>query len=156
MASFDGAVPPGGMGNIRILLRTEGYSGEIKKTAKVYTDDPEREQIFLSVTARVMPAIILSRRYLHFEGTAGQKILKDVEITTQLEKPLVLEPDLFNLDGKMTYRLEEIEKGRKFRVLFETIPGPEMNYRGFLRLRTNYSEKPELTIWIWGHITGKV
>jgi hypothetical protein len=155
VAFFDRAVPPGGMGKIQIRIRTKGYSGNIRKGAKVYTNDPEWSQASLTLRAFVKPVITLSRSNLNFSGKEGQDIAKEVEIIAGLDRPLTLTPVMFNLDGKITYTLEEIEKGRKFRVRFKSIPGPAGNYRGFLRLRTNYSEKPEVTIWIWGRFTGK-
>jgi len=48
----------------------------------------------------------------------------------------------------VTYRIEEVEPGRIFRVHFTSIPGPSGNYRGILKLKTNYPEKPEITIRI--------
>jgi hypothetical protein len=48
-------------------------------------------------------------------------------------------------------KLEETEKGRKFRIRFTSIPGPPQTYHGFLNLETNYPEKPEINIRIRGH-----
>ena len=98
------------------------------------------------------PGITLSRRFINFHVAEGQSVTKEVEILAHLDAPLTLTPQPFNLDGKMTYRLEEIEKGRKYRILLRNIPGPEGDYRGSLRLKTNYPMKPELTVWIWGHV----
>jgi hypothetical protein len=74
-----------------------------------------------------------------------------IEIRAGLDRPLTLTPSEFNLEEKLTYTVEEIEKGRKFRIRFTSIPGPPQTYQGFLNLETNYPEKPEINIRIRGH-----
>ena len=37
----------------------------------------------------------------------------------------------------------------------EVIPGPPQTYRGFLKIKTNYPEKPEITILIKGRFLKK-
>ena len=66
-----------------------------------------------------------------------------------------LTPIQFSLDDKVTYTIEEIEKDRKFRIRFKSIPGPPKTYTGFLKLKTNYPEKPEITVRIRGRFTEK-
>ena len=65
-----------------------------------------------------------------------------------MDKTLTLEESQFSLSEKVTYRIEELEPGRAFRIHFTTIPGKVGTYRGVLKLKTNYPEKPEVTIWI--------
>lgn len=155
VASFDPMIPPGGQGKIQIRVDTKGLLGPLRENVKVYTNDPGRPQVILVVKAEVKPVITLSRRYVNFYGKEGEHMVKEVEITTEMEKPLILKPIQFSLDGKLTYALEQIEEGKKYKVRMENIPGPAQNFRGFLKLRTNYPEKPEITIWIWARMTRK-
>jgi len=74
---------------------------------------------------------------------------KEVEIKGELPKPLTLVPSQFNLEGRVTYRIDELEKGKRFRLVFQNVPGQSGTFRGFLRLRTNYPERPDVLIWIW-------
>jgi len=69
------------------------------------------------------------------------------------EKPLVIEPEKFNLEEKVRYEIAEIEKGRCYLIRFSSIPGNPENFGGFLNLKTNYEEKPILNIQIRTHIT---
>lgn len=48
--------------------------------------------------------------------------------------------------------MQEIEKGRKFRIRFTSIPGPAQAYHGILKIKTNYPEKPEIILKIRGSI----
>ena len=67
-----------------------------------------------------------------------------VLIRGQLDEPLELTPIEFSLEGKVNYRVEELEQGRRFKIHFTNIPGPQKSYQGFLKLKTNYIETPEI------------
>lgn len=104
----------------------------------------------LKVKAFVKVPIFISPLYVNFYGREGQSVTRVVEIKAGLDKLLTLTPEEFNLEGKLTYRIEEIEKGRKFKIHFTSIPGPPRTYYGFLNLKTNYSEMPLINIRIRG------
>ena len=53
-----------------------------------------------------------------------------------------------SFDEKDLMKLEEIQKGRIFKIRFTSIPGAPQTYHGFLNLKTNYPEKPEINIRI--------
>ena len=148
MAHFDGAVPPGGEGKIKLTVRTEGYQGAVHKSAMVYTNDPVKKTIRLSLKGFVKVPILVSPRRVRLYGKEGQILTRVVEVKAELDKALILTAGHFNLTEKLTYGIEEMEKGKRFQIRFATIPGPPQAYSGFLRLKTNYPEKPELTIRI--------
>lgn len=87
-------------------------------------------------------------RQVRLYGKEDQIITKMIEVSADLDKPLELRPVHFNLDEKVVYTIEEVEKGKRFNIHFTSVPSPPQAYRGFLKLKTNYPEKPELTIWI--------
>jgi hypothetical protein len=107
------------------------------------------------VKAFVKVAIHVSPRQVSFYGAEGQIITKVVEIKAGLDEPLILIPGRFDLEEKLTYTVDEIEKDRRFNVRFTTIPGPPGTYRGSLEFKTNYPEKPEITINIRGQFYKK-
>ena len=152
MASFDRAIPPGGEGKITLSVRTKGYEGAKRWSAVVYTNDPIMKTVNLRVKALVKVPIHISPRYVNLYGKEGQSVTRVIEIRAGLNKPLTLTPSQFNLEGKLTYVLEEIEKGRRFKIRFTVIPGPPQTYHGFLKLKTNYPEKPVISIRIRGRI----
>ena len=102
----------------------------------------------LSLRGFVKVLIKVTPTQARLNGRENQIITRIVKVEADLDKPLELTPIHFNLDKKVTYTIEEIEKGRKFNIHFTTVPSPPQAYRGFLKLKTNYAEKPELTIWI--------
>jgi hypothetical protein len=154
VAHFDKAVPPGGEGKIKLSVRTRGYQGAIEKSAKVYSNDPKNPLTRLSLKALVKVPIYLSSRYVYLYGKEGEAITRVVEVRAELDRPLTLTPYQFNLGEKLTYKIEEIEPGKRFQIRFKTIPISPQTYRGFLKLKTNYPEKPEITLWIRGRVQG--
>jgi len=111
--------------------------------------------VTLTLSARVRPLIWVSSSRIYLSGKEGEPVHRRVEIRTDMDKPLELTPGAFTLSGQLTYELKEIEKGRRFEILFSSLPGSPRTYRGFLKLRTNYPRKPELTIRIRGRFTGR-
>ncbi|MFO7986843.1 MAG: hypothetical protein R6U38_13365 [Desulfatiglandaceae bacterium] len=154
MARFDRAIPPGGEGKITLKVRTKGYQGTIHKSARVKTNDPNRKQFLLRIKGTVQVAVHVSPRHIQLRGKIDEPVTKVAEVRTELEKPLELTPHRFTLEGKVTYSIEEVEKGKRYRARFTSIPGDAAHYRGLLRLKTNYPEKPEITIFITGRFRG--
>lgn len=106
--------------------------------------------VLLSVKAFVRVPIYIKPRHVRLSGKEDVSVTRSVEIEAGLDKPLTLEQSQCNLAGKLTYNIEEIDKGRKFKVSFTSIRGVAGSYRGFLNLETNYDEKPIVNIWISG------
>lgn len=146
MIRFDGTIPPGGEGKISLKINTKGLSGNILKKAKVYTNDPKNSLVTLAVEAfiKVPVHIFPNRVYLH--GNEGQIITKSLKITAKEEEPLKLEADHFNLTGKVAYQIEVVEPGKIFIINFKNIHTLAGTFQGVLKLKTNYPEKPEISI----------
>jgi hypothetical protein len=87
---------------------------------------------------------------VRLSGKKDAIVTGSVEITAGLDKPLSLEPIRFDLERRATYRIEEIEMGRKFVVYFSNVPGAADSFSGSLSLRTNYDEKSTVTIKVRG------
>ena len=155
MAHFDRVIPPGGEGEIRLSAKTRGYKGIFRKKARVITNDPVNPIAFLELKGRVKNAIYISTNRVYLYLKAGQKITQQVEIRAGLKRPLKLTQKQFNLTGKLAYTIEEMEKGRKFKINLTTLPGASRNYYGYLKLATNYPETPEITISIYGRFPKK-
>lgn len=150
MANFDRAVPPGGEGKITLRLNTRGYEGKVRKAARVYTNDPGNRTETLTLDVFVKTPILVSPRSVFIQGKAAETLTRSVEITGDPGKPLKIEPVDFNLHHRLTYSIEEISPGKRYRINFATIPNVADQYRGRLLLRTNYPEKPELSIFVRG------
>ena len=129
-------------------VNTKGYRGNILKRARIYTNEPGDKYQAVGIKAFVKVPIFVSVRHVYLRGQADRALTETVGIRAGMDKPLTLEESQFTLTGKVTYSIEELEPGKNFRVHFTSIPGEAGTYRGVLKLKTNYSEKPELIIWI--------
>jgi hypothetical protein len=150
VAHFDRAVPPGGEGKIILRLDTRGYEGRIRKAARVYTNDPGNRMDTLSVEVFVKTPILVSPRSVFIQGKAKEVLTRSVNITGDLGKPLRIEPVDFNLNHRLEYTIEELSPGKHYRINFTTIPNAVDHYHGRLLLKTNYPEKPQLSILVRG------
>jgi hypothetical protein len=155
VASHDEAIPPGGEGKITLSVNTKGYQGEHSWETSVNTNDPVMDFFHLSLKAFINVPVLLSSRHVYLAAPEGKEVTRGVEIRAGLERPLALVPERFDLEGKASYSIEEIEKGKFFRVLFRNVPAFREKYQGILVLRTNYPENPELTIRVMGVALGK-
>jgi hypothetical protein len=151
VASYDRAIPPGGEGKITLRLNTAGFEGRIRKAARVYTNDPKFPRETLVLDALVRTPIMLSQRFVLFQGTTQEIITRSIDIKGGLDKPLKLEPVDYTLDKKVKFNIEEVTKGKHYRLTFTSIPNVGNYYQGLLKLKTSYPEKPELVI----HVRGK-
>jgi hypothetical protein len=150
---FDRIIPPNKQGKITVKVDTKGFEGRQRWGLKVLTNDPRWKEAVLDLRANIKPILILSGKAVQFTGRNDVSVTKDIEIGAGIDRALIITPQLFTLPGKVTWSLQEIEKGKKFRIRLKTIPGGSEDYRGFLALKTNFPEKPELTIWIIGRFT---
>jgi hypothetical protein len=150
VANFDPAVPPGGEGKITLKVDTKGYQGKLRKSARVKTNDPKNQTILLVVKATVKVPINVSSRYVQLYGKGDKEVQKTINIVAELNKPLNLTVIEFTPKDKLKYAIETVQKGKKYRIRFTSIPGIKENFRGVLKLKTNYSEKPEIRVVIRG------
>lgn len=146
MVRFDRTIPPGGEGAITLKINTRGLHGPINKTARVYTNDPKKRLVTLAIKGFVKVAILVSPSYVSLRGYEGSVASRFITITAMEKRPLKLEPAGFNLSERVTYRIEVIEPGKKFRVYFKNRPTPAGTFQGTLILRTNYPEKSQISI----------
>ena len=99
---------------------------------------------FIKVYIRVSP------RYVYLYGPSNQEIMRVVNIKAGLGRPLKIEPLSFDLPKRVSYSIKETEKGRDYVIRLTNVPGIAGSFRGALQLKTNYPEKPRITIFIRG------
>jgi hypothetical protein len=147
-AEFDRAIPPGGEGRIRVTFNTMGRSGRSIKSINVFSNDPEKRNETLTLEATIKPLLMITpSTIITLTGKRGEMKSVEVLISAGLDKPLNIEPEGFTLDGgKISYKIETVEAGKQYRVVFRNNPDIQGNFNGELRLRTNYMEKPRIKI----------
>jgi hypothetical protein len=150
VASYTKSILPGGEGKITLKVETHGYSGRIAKAAQVYSNDPGEKVVNIALEATIQQLLSLTPSTIFLAGQSGQTAVGFVMIRAETDRPLHLQPVRFDLQDKVNYSLEEVEPGRLYRVQFSSVPGLSGIVAGNLSLKTNYPEKPEVTIRIRG------
>jgi hypothetical protein len=101
----------------------------------------------LILEASIKPLIkLVPSGSVTLRGKPGEIKSVNLSIYAGLNKPLKIETGKSNLDGNISYALEEVEKGKQYKINFRNSPDSRGDFRGYLRLGTNYKEKPEITI----------
>ncbi|MDO9527636.1 MAG: hypothetical protein Q7J27_00580 [Syntrophales bacterium] len=152
MALFDKVIPPGGEGKIILEVNTKGFADNITKAARVYTNDLQNKIIWIGIKAFVKVPIVVSPGLVFFSCFAEDTVEKVVTIRAGHDMPLSLKPVSFPLSDKVEYRIETVEEGRLFRVVFTNKTGVSGWYNGLLKFETNYPEKPVINIRVIGQI----
>jgi len=146
--NYDKTIPPGQSGHITLKVNIKGRSGSIEKTARVYSNDPVNNEETLTIKAFIKESIKISSKSVRFRGEEGAVQTQWVDIIAQEQKPLSIKPGVFSLKEKMTYTIEEVEKGRAFKIVFKNMPQSAGRFTGYLNLMTNYDDTPEIKISI--------
>ena len=149
VASFDKEIPPGGEGKIKVTFNTRNRWGEHTKYVRVISNDPQKKLEQLVLKAYIKPLIkIIPGSSVTLRGKPGEVKRMELTIMANVDEPLNIIPEKFSLDGKVSYMLEEVEKGKRYKITFENNPDAPGRFKGGLRLKTNYKEKPKIDIRI--------
>lgn len=150
MARFDRVIPPGGEGKITLKADTRGYLGRVNWQARIYTNDATTPLETIALQGQLKMAVSVWPTIAFLKGSKDEAVTQNVRIEAKLDKPLKIEPLEFSLADQVKYKIVELEAGKAFQIQFTNIPGSGSRYRGFLKLKTGYEEKPEIAIHIWG------
>jgi len=131
-------------------VKIQGHVGGIEKTARVYSNDPQSNIEVLTLKANIRQSVQALPTALMFQGQEGVVQTLSVDIISFEGKPLDIKPAGFNLKDKLTYRIEEVQKGKLFRIYFTNVPDAAGSFNGFLQLTTNYDDTPEIRISLNG------
>jgi hypothetical protein len=148
VADYDKAIAPGGSGKISISVKTDAYFSPIVKRAKVKTNDPENSLTTLQIKANVVNYVKIAPPHVYIRKSGGTIREASATISTDRKTPLELEAASFNIPEKVKYTIEEIQKGKQFKVIFSHIAESEKAYSRVLILKTNYKDKPRLRIFV--------
>jgi hypothetical protein len=156
VARFDRTIPPGGEGKITMQLRTKGYQGNIRKSARVFTNDPKSAQITITMHGEVWAPIQVKPRYVHLKGVLGEAIEQVVDLRGEKKEPLIVKLGSVSIPNKVSVELSETEKERTYQLKVKNKVEKEGAYRGNINLTTNYPETPKIVIQIAGNIRATV
>jgi len=150
----EGEIAPGDRGEVTLQLDTKGYGGkEITKSATVYSNDPKSKGVELTMVGKVAVFADVSPKTIKLFGAPGEEIRAVVEIVPSKDYPfrIVGKPET----GKDFYRCTIEEKNGKYVLTAENLTTKDGIYLDTVVLKTDYPEKPEIKISVFGNIKTK-
>jgi hypothetical protein len=147
VASFDQAIPPGGVGRIVLTVKTEGYQGRVTKSALVKSNDPRQQSLSLSLSAEIRTYIVVEpapRAVL--QGVVGDDIRQVLQIRAGDGYPLQIRETSTNLGQWLDYKLVSKGGNHQYDLELQSKAQTQASAGGYIRLLTNHPKKPELTI----------
>jgi len=84
-------IPPGEVGEVRAIFRSNGFRGRVIKTVTLSVNDPQRREVSFQLTGDVVPLISLDPQVVMIEGLVpgGEKEQK-VTLTNHGDRPVKL------------------------------------------------------------------
>jgi hypothetical protein len=155
VASFDRTLPPGGEGKVTLKVSLKGFQGNFKKTATVFTNDPQNPRAMLIVQGNVKAVIeVRPATNIAFRGLADQQVERTVDLVSTV-KPFKITKVESNLEEKVRYQVETVQEGKHYRLKIANIL-KQGNYSGFVKCFTDVPEKAEIAVRVSGYLEGDV
>jgi hypothetical protein len=156
VADYDKVIPSGQGGEIRVKIHgSKIHTGRFTKSWSVVTNDPDNRKLTFKVGGTVKQVFGMSGQ-LMMSGFQDESIEGELILENKLENPIHIsgwkwnEKDKDNeIKNNVDVKLEEIEKGRKYRIIAWKKPYAEPKmYRGEIVLSTDFPSLPEKKIQI--------
>ena len=147
MASFDQAIPPGGVGKIVLTVKTEGYQGRVTKSALVRSNDPRQQSLNLSLSADIRTYIVVEpalRAVL--QGVVGDDIRQVLQIRAGDGYPLEIRETSTNITQWLDYKVVKKGGDHQYELEVRGKTQTPASAGGYIRLVTNHPKKLEVTI----------
>jgi hypothetical protein len=155
VADFDKAIAPGQEGKITLKLDTSNRHNKLTKSATVTSNDPHTPITSISLSCFVKEHIsIKPGRQIKLEGYEGDRLSQKVTITATAGQEFEItevKPDP-DLAGKITCKIETIQKGKEYSLEVASISKEEGVIRGRLELRTTSKLKPFIVFAVFINI----
>jgi len=136
-----------------LKVDTKGYHGNVRRSAKVSSNDPNRPEITLNVQMFIDVPITLEPRGAMLGGSTEEDIRQRVVIQAHKEKPLALEPGINSSPDKVSFEVEKAKDGKEFHVILKNISKQvDDKYNGSITFKTNYPDQPEISVPYIGYI----
>ncbi len=133
-------------------LQTSDHEGELYKKARVTTNDPENQTLVIGLKGVIWVPVHMRPPQAHLRGVVGEPVEKKVIIEGSKGKPLSVELTSVTIPEMIEVDLKEVEKDLTYEMAIKNKMEAGGVYNGWIRLKTNYPEKPELFCGVSGQI----
>jgi hypothetical protein len=145
VADYDPAIPPGGEGKVTLRVDLSGYEGEVRKTAVIYSNDPRRPSVTLTLKGKVRTVIeIRPDPVVRFQAGREGTQKKTLEIFSEERSFQIKKIETEGADW-LSHRLEPVVPGRRY-LLTLTVPPMMKTSWAEVRCSTDHPEQPNLRV----------
>ena len=138
-------------------ISTIGRSGRFTRSAGVYSNDPKNPETRISISMVVKQYIsVKPSNQIRLIGYEGDKIKKQVTITSIEEQPLKIGEITSDIKDKIKYKLKTIKKGKDYTLEVKNRSTQEGSFRGKIELKTNSEKKPLVVVYVTGRLPGNI
>jgi hypothetical protein len=164
-------IPPGASTKVKLKFKAKEVTGPYRQTALIYTNDPDRPEVTLTVSGEVTVAVRAEPAELVFTRIpAGQGATAEVRLFCQLSGPALEIPDFVYADKDISpyfdvqfqpIPIEQVRAVRHARsgVLMRVTvkPGlPQGRFHQTMLLRTNLESAPAVTVPVKGSVESDI
>jgi hypothetical protein len=145
---WDKVVQPGQTGGVPITFYSGSFSGEVRKSITVLSNDPENPNITLSIKAEIWSPIEIIPRSLVFQYDAGSESgeEKEIQILNNRDEPLKLSPPEWE-QRAFNVTLAETVPGKEFTLKIATVaPFGTGTISAPITLKTSVPEQPRISV----------
>ncbi|MBW2617412.1 MAG: hypothetical protein JRC92_00870 [Deltaproteobacteria bacterium] len=115
--------------------KTDTYQGQIKKTARVESNDPDRPALTITLKALVMPIFKVEPfKQIVLSTPVGKPVSQKVTLTFSLEEPVEITGLSHQVGDLIQTELTTIEAGRVYEITVSTDARQEKRAKGSIRL----------------------
>jgi hypothetical protein len=157
VASFDKAIPPGQEGKVTLKVNTSKRKGVFSKSAAVISNDPKTPKTNITLRCNVKQYMsITPHNRINILGFEGDKITKEVTITSFEEHPFEITDITSTLDDKIKYKLKTGKKGREYTLKVNNRSTQAGSFNGNIVVKTDSKKKPHIVLKVNGKLRKEV
>jgi len=140
---------------VTIKVSTKGSGGKtLKKKVTVLTDDPENEQIPLTITGRILAVYTLTPKSVKLTGVVGETLQETIRLVPSRDYPFTVTEVTAKRGDKIRFRIEEKKDANplEYELTVENTATEPGVYFDTLALKTDSEITPEISISVVGKI----
>lgn len=153
--SFSKQIPAGGEGKVTISFNTKGYGGKpVKKNIAVYTNDPEKPKINLTLRGFVDKIVDITPKRVFLNGSPDKELSASVTIVPEEKYPFKIKEVKAQSGYNISVKLENDggSKPNQYIVTVKNTAKTKNKYYDWIIIRTDSAVNNEIKIPVVGNI----
>jgi hypothetical protein len=156
VASNPGRIPAGGKDKISVVVYTKNRGGShLNKSFLVYTNDPKKSQINLTVTGQVKAYVNISAKYIRFIGPQGLEMAQTIQLIPYKDYPLTIKKVTATEGTHLRYELKPLHQKdgpQGYELIVTNTMATEGSYQDTITIETDLKQMPKIMIPVAGRI----